>query len=127
MPPVKSMTNTQPAIEAPVLISTEAYLSEDYARAERDALWRKVWQLACRVEEIPNIGDYVTYDILDDSIIIVRTAADTICAYHNGCQHRGRRLTEGCGHAKGFGSPGRRSIRRIWWLRAMIGISSPTP
>lgn len=88
--------------EGPVLVSTEAYLSADYAKAERDRLWRKVWQMACREEEIPNVGDFHTYEILDDSVIIIRTAPDTISAYHNVCMHRGRRLTEGCGHAKRF-------------------------
>lgn len=90
------------AAEVPVIVPTEAYLSADYARAEQDKLWRKVWQVACREEELPKVGDYVTYDILDDSIIVVRTAEDRIAAYHNACQHRGRRLTEGCGHAKKF-------------------------
>ena len=47
----------------------------DYARAERDRLWRKVWQQVGRVEELPEVGSYLTYDILDDSIIVVRTAA----------------------------------------------------
>lgn len=86
----------------PVMIPTQAYLSADYARAERDRLWRKVWQMACREEEIPEVGDYYTYDILDDSIIVVRTAPDKIAAFHNVCMHRGRRLTEGCGRAKRF-------------------------
>lgn len=88
------------SIEMPVTIPVEAYLSVDYIAAERENLWRRVWQVACRQEEIPNVGDYVTYDILDDSIIVVRSSPDTIRAYHNVCQHRGRRLTEGCGHAK---------------------------
>ncbi|WP_372780781.1 SRPBCC family protein [Litorivivens sp.] len=85
-------------------IPVEAYLSEDYARAERDKLWRKVWLQAGRVEEIPNIGDYLTYEILDDSVIIIRTATDTIQAYHNACPHRGRRLIDvkkGTRNAKG--------------------------
>ena len=86
----------------PVMIPTDAYLSADYARAERDNLWRKVWQMACREEEIPNVGDYVTYDILDDSIIVTRVAEDHIAAYHHVCMHRGRRLTSGCGHAKRY-------------------------
>jgi phenylpropionate dioxygenase-like ring-hydroxylating dioxygenase large terminal subunit len=85
-----------------VVIGPEAYLSEAYARAENELLWGKVWQVACRVEEIPKVGDYVTYDILDDSIIVVRVAADRIAAYHNVCAHRGRRLTDGCGHTKRF-------------------------
>jgi nitrite reductase/ring-hydroxylating ferredoxin subunit len=88
--------------EAPVVIPVEAYISEAYARAEGEKLWAKVWQTACRVEEIPKVGDYVTYDILDESIIVVRTAKDRIQAFFNVCQHRGRRLTEGCGHTAQF-------------------------
>src|SRR5262249_36215618 len=79
-----------------------AYVSEDYARAENDKLWGKVWQIACRIEEVPNIGDFVTYDIVDESIIIVRSTSDKIEAFYNVCQHRGRRLTEGCGNARQF-------------------------
>lgn len=86
----------------PVVIPVEAYTSEAYARAENEKLWGKVWQAACRVEEIPKVGDYVTYDILDESIIVVRTAADRIQAFYNVCLHRGRRLTEGCGHTAQF-------------------------
>jgi nitrite reductase/ring-hydroxylating ferredoxin subunit len=90
------------AAEKPVVIPIEAYVSEAYARAENEKLWAKVWQTACRLEEIPRVGDYVTYDILDESIIVVRTAPDKIAAYYNVCQHRGRRLTEGCGHTQRF-------------------------
>jgi phenylpropionate dioxygenase-like ring-hydroxylating dioxygenase large terminal subunit len=89
-------TDSAPAepLSAPMTIDVEAYVSADYARAERDKLWAKVWQQAGRVEEIPKVGDFLTYDILDDSIIIVRTAPDTIRAYHNVCSHRGRALVD---------------------------------
>jgi phenylpropionate dioxygenase-like ring-hydroxylating dioxygenase large terminal subunit len=78
----------------PVVCPVEAYVSEDYARAERDKLWRKVWQQAGRVEEIPEVGDFFTYDILDDSIIVTRSAPDRIRAFYNVCSHRGRRLVD---------------------------------
>ncbi|CAN7659472.1 aromatic ring-hydroxylating dioxygenase subunit alpha [Phenylobacterium sp. LjRoot225] len=96
---------TNPAasrLEAPVVIPVEAYVSEAYVRAEGERLWPKVWQIACRVEEIPKVGDYVTYDILDESIIVTRTAPDRIQGFYNVCLHRGRRLTEGCGHTAQF-------------------------
>jgi phenylpropionate dioxygenase-like ring-hydroxylating dioxygenase large terminal subunit len=93
----------------PVTFGTEAYTSPAYARAEHDKLWRKVWQMAGRVEEIPGVGNYLTYDILGDSILIVRTAPDQIRAYHNVCSHRGRRLVDtpkgarnACGTGKQF-------------------------
>src|SRR5579885_1534498 len=88
----------------PVTIGVEAYISPEYARQERDKLWRKVWLQTGRVEEIPEVGDYLTYDILDDSIVIVRTAPDKLSAYHNVCPHRGRRLVDtpqGAHHACG--------------------------
>jgi nitrite reductase/ring-hydroxylating ferredoxin subunit len=84
--------------------SVEPYISEDYARAERDKLWRKVWLQVGRVEEIPEVGNYITYQILDDSILIVRSAPDTIKAFYNVCSHRGRRLVDtpaGAHHARG--------------------------
>ena len=81
-------------LSAPVTIGVEAYLSEDYARAERDRLWRKVWQQVGRVEELPDVGSFLTYDILDDSIIVVRTGEHEFRAHHNVCMHRGRRLID---------------------------------
>jgi nitrite reductase/ring-hydroxylating ferredoxin subunit len=90
------------AVETPVVIPVEAYVSADYAKAEGEKLWSKVWQAACRTEELARVGDYVTYDILDESIIVVRTGAERIQAFYNVCQHRGRRLTSGCGHTAQF-------------------------
>jgi len=81
-------------LENAVIFPAEAYISEEYARAERDRLWRKVWLQAGRVEDVPEVGCYLTFDILDDSVLMVRTAPDTIQAYHNVCPHRGRRLVD---------------------------------
>ncbi len=82
------------ALAAPVTIGVEAYLSPDYARAERDKLWRKTWLQAGRMEDIAEVGDYLTFDILDDSILIVRSGPDTLRAFYNVCTHRGRRLVD---------------------------------
>ncbi len=90
------------ALDTPMQMSTEPYISEAYMREEKDRLWKKVWQIACREEEIPKVGDYYTYDIHDQSIIIARSAPDEISAYYNVCLHRGRRLTKGCGHTVRF-------------------------
>ncbi len=93
----------------PLIFGPEAYTSEAYAKAEADKLWAKVWQHAGRVEEIPNVGDYITYDIGNDSILIVRAAPDSIKAFYNVCSHRGRQLVDrepgapiACGHKTQF-------------------------
>jgi len=108
---VVNEVSAEPAedMSEPVTIGVEAYTSEAYARAERDKLWRKVWLQAGRVEELLEVGSFVTYEILDDSIVIVRTAPDTLRAYFNVCAHRGRRLVDtppgahhACGQKKQF-------------------------
>src|SRR6516162_4800382 len=90
----KTVSESAEALPPPQTHSVEPYISADYARAERDKLWRKVWLQAGRLEDIPEIGNYLTYEILDDSLLIVRTASDTVKAYYNVCSHRGRRLVD---------------------------------
>jgi nitrite reductase/ring-hydroxylating ferredoxin subunit len=106
---MKSADVLKEDLSEPVTFPVEAYISPEYAHAEREKLWPKVWQHAGRVEEIPNVGDYITYDILDDSILIVRTATDTIKAFYNVCSHRARQLVDvpqgthsACGAKKQF-------------------------
>ena len=84
----------QDILSEPLTYSAEAYISAEYARAEGEKLWRKVWLQAGRVEDIPEVGSYLTFSILHDTILIVRASADTIKAYHNVCPHRGRRLID---------------------------------
>jgi nitrite reductase/ring-hydroxylating ferredoxin subunit len=86
-------------------IPKEEYLDKEFAATEARKLWSRVWQVACREEELPEVGSYVTYDIGEESIIVVRTGTTTIRAYYNSCQHRGRRLVEGCGKVARFRCP----------------------
>jgi phenylpropionate dioxygenase-like ring-hydroxylating dioxygenase large terminal subunit len=81
-------------LAGPTVLPIEACVSEDYVRLERDRLWRKVWLQVCRLEEIPEVGNFISYDILDDSILIVRQGEDKIAAFCNACSHRGRRLVD---------------------------------
>ena len=55
-------------LSEPLTYSVEAFTSPEYAQDERDRLWSKVWQHAGRVEEIPEVGNFITYDIMDESI-----------------------------------------------------------
>ena len=74
------------------------YTSHQFGVLEFERLWARVWQVACREEEIVEVGDYSEYLIGDQSILVVRSAPDVIDAYHNTCLHRGTRLAEGTGH-----------------------------
>jgi phenylpropionate dioxygenase-like ring-hydroxylating dioxygenase large terminal subunit len=84
-------------------VPADRYRGPDVAQRERELLWPRVWQLACREQEIPKVGDFVAYEILGESIIIVRTSSSSIKAFYNVCQHRGRRLVDQpSGELRGF-------------------------
>ena len=93
-------------ITNPELIPAERYYDEEFFNLEKEKLWPHVWQMACRLEEIPSVGDYVNYSILDKSVIVVRTR-EGVKAFHNACRHRGVRLANGPGNCakEGFVCP----------------------
>ena len=88
------------AIERPDQIPARRYYDPEFYALECQKLWPHVWQMACRLEEIPNPGDYVVYDILDQSVIVTRVNAQSIKAYHNACRHRGVQLVKDRGHCE---------------------------
>ena len=86
----------------PEMIPVERYYDEAFFKLENEKLWPHVWQMACRLEEIPEVGDYVEYSILEKSVIVVRTKS-SVKAFHNACRHRGVRLATGPGNCKTTG------------------------
>lgn len=79
------------------LLGPEIYISSEVAKLESQRLWPKVWLMACREQEVASVGQYVVFDIGKESIIIMRSSETELRAFYNVCQHRGRRLLEGCG------------------------------
>src|SRR5437763_10826126 len=78
-------------------VPKERYTSREFLDLEMAGMWSRVWQVACREEELAQPGDFVEYTIGDQSILIVRSAAGEIGAFFNCCLHRGTRLGAGCG------------------------------
>ena len=75
-------------------IPYDRYTEKRFVTLEAEHIWKKYWQIACRVEDIPNVGDRLSYDILDASYVIVRSGENSFSAFHNFCRHRGRKLCE---------------------------------
>ena len=72
----------------------EYYQSEEIYREELEKIFCKRWLLACREEEIPKPGDFITIPVGDESIILVRDKNGKMQAHFNVCRHRGTRLCE---------------------------------
>src|SRR5690606_12002783 len=73
----------------PVDIAPSRYFDPEFHRREVERVWGRTWQMACREEQIPEVGDSLVYEIADWSLIVVRTAPQEIRAFHNSCLHRG--------------------------------------
>jgi nitrite reductase/ring-hydroxylating ferredoxin subunit len=89
-------------ISDPERIPAKRYYDPGFFEAERQKLWPRVWQMACRLEEIQEIGDYVEYTMFEKRVIVIRGKSG-VKAFHNVCRHRGMRLVEGSGNCKNTG------------------------
>jgi phenylpropionate dioxygenase-like ring-hydroxylating dioxygenase large terminal subunit len=94
------------AVEYPDRAPKERYFDPDFFQMEVELLWSRVWQMACRLEEIPEVNDFVEYEILDQSVIVVRTGDLEVRAFQNACRHRGVKVALGRGSCEtGFICP----------------------
>jgi phenylpropionate dioxygenase-like ring-hydroxylating dioxygenase large terminal subunit len=89
------------AVEILDRVPKERYFDPDFYRLETELLWPRVWQMACRLEEIPEPGDFAEYEILDQSVVVVRTEDLGVRAFENACRHRGVRVAQGRGSRPG--------------------------
>ena len=86
-------------------LEASRYTSDEFFEREVHRLWPKVWQMACREEDIPETGDVCVYDIVGKSFLVTRVADDEIRAYYNVCLHRGRKLRTESGQTEDFRCP----------------------
>ena len=105
------------------LVPKERYVSPEFVDLEMERLWPRVWQVACREEELAGPGTFVEYGIGDQSVLIVRGEDGAVRAFHNACVHRGTRLVEGCGD---FGSD-RIRCRYHGWCYDLAGTAVHIP
>ena len=92
----------EPALDY-VPIPKQRYTSREFAQQEWERMWTKVWLLAGRASDAPSPGDYFTFEIGPESVLVVRQRDGSLAARYNVCMHRGNRLREpGRGHASEF-------------------------
>jgi nitrite reductase/ring-hydroxylating ferredoxin subunit len=84
-------------------IPKERYTGRDFAMLEWEHMWTKTWLCAGRASDAPHVGDYFTFEIGPESILVIRQQDGSLAARYNVCMHRGNRLREpGRGHAEKF-------------------------
>jgi Rieske 2Fe-2S family protein len=76
------------------------YIDEAVYRLELERIWRRGWLFAGHTAQLPEAGDWFTFELDQDSLIIIRGDDGAVHALHNVCRHRGTQLcAPGEGHA----------------------------
>jgi choline monooxygenase len=64
---------------------------------ETRSIFYRTWQYVGHVSMLPEPGNYIVREIVDQSVLILRDRDGALKAYFNVCQHRAHRLLEGEG------------------------------
>ena len=64
------------------------YTDADMAALEAKAVFSNSWQLVCHQSRLAGVGDHVVTQIGELPIIVLRSDATTLRAFHNVCRHR---------------------------------------
>jgi len=76
------------------------YRHPELTRLELERILKPSWQIACHLSSIPTAGDYVTFDLGPESVMVLRDRGGGVRAFHNVCRHRGTRLLDGAGKCR---------------------------
>ncbi|WP_102959956.1 aromatic ring-hydroxylating oxygenase subunit alpha [Mangrovicella endophytica] len=68
------------------------YVDPDFYRVDLELIYYREWLFAGHDCELKKTGSYITLQVGDYPVIIVRDAKGEIRAFHNSCRHRGSRL-----------------------------------
>jgi len=74
------------------------YNHAEMTRLELERILLPSWQIVCHKNSIPKPGDFQTFDLGPESILVLRDRDGTIRGFHNVCRHRGARLLDGSGN-----------------------------
>jgi Rieske 2Fe-2S family protein len=70
------------------------YHDEALYEYELASIWRRDWLFAGYTCQLPHSGDYFTYTVDTDPLVVLRDEAGEIRAFHNICTHRGTLLCQ---------------------------------
>lgn len=68
------------------------YTDPDYFQVDLELIWYRDWLFAAHDCEVPKPGNYVTLQVGDYPVVIVRDRQGQVRAFHNSCRHRGSRV-----------------------------------
>jgi Rieske 2Fe-2S family protein len=75
-------------------------------RLDLERIWRRGWLFAGHSCQVKGPGDFFTFDVDTDSLVVVRGDDGRLNALHNTCRHRGMRVCQAeAGRVRAFVCP----------------------
>jgi choline monooxygenase len=81
------------------------YVDPAFEPLERQAVFRRTWQVACRAEEVAAPGSFVAGRLAGLSYVVVRGEDGVLRALANTCRHKATEVCSGSGTAAHFTCP----------------------
>ena len=78
------------------------YYSQETFEREKSALFSASWQVVGHVHQVAAPGDYFTFDLLGEPLLIARGEEGVLRGFYNVCRHRAGNPATGCGNRKLF-------------------------
>ena len=79
-------------------LHADAYTEALWYKGDLKAVIAKTWQWVCHVEKLREPGSYVTINIAENPIAVVRDRDGVLRAFYNVCKHRAHELLSGEGN-----------------------------
>ncbi|MFW1485218.1 Rieske 2Fe-2S domain-containing protein, partial [Vibrio parahaemolyticus] len=73
-----------------------AYLSERYFAHESERVLAASWLCVAHVSQLPEIGSYLTLDLLDEPLVVVRGNDRVVRVLSRVCPHRAADILHDC-------------------------------
>jgi phenylpropionate dioxygenase-like ring-hydroxylating dioxygenase large terminal subunit len=97
------MDETPRRLPADGLVPASRYRSRAFAHLEWERVWTRVWLLGGHAARLESPGDFLTFEIGPESVLVTRGEDGRARAFFNVCQHRGNILCLAeSGHAAAF-------------------------
>jgi len=73
-------------------LDREFYCTQEDYQVELEMIWYRDWLFIGHDCEVSNAGDYLTVQVGEYPIVVVRDREGGLRAFHNSCRHRGSRI-----------------------------------
>jgi carnitine monooxygenase subunit len=81
------------------------YIDEEIFKQEKRLIFYDSWQMICHVNDLLDVGNYVTGLVADQNVVVIRGRDGVLRGFHNVCAHRGHELLKGRGNVRNIICP----------------------